>query len=121
LSGAHPESALLFWQWAPVEPRRTYRLSCHYLTQGLTPDTGLRWAVQDETAAGRLIPLASGQSLRAGEDEWSPSQLVFQSGPATHLVRLELRYQRAAGTTRAQGSIAVADVQVLPAGREADR
>ena len=117
-SGAHAESAILLWQWAPVEPRRTYRLSCRYLTQGLPPNTGLQWVVRDETQSARSMEVAAGEVLRARNDDWGRSELTFQSGPATRLIRLEFGYRRAAGTTRAEGSIALREVDVLPAERQ---
>jgi hypothetical protein len=120
-SGAHPEDAVLVWQWAPVEPRRTYRLTCRYLTQGLPLNTGLHWAVRDETQSARSLELASSEALRARNDDWGRSELTFQSGPATRLIRLEFGYRRAAGTTRSEGSIALREVDVLPAERQRAR
>lgn len=108
-SGTHPEITPLLFQRVPVEPLRSYRLSFRYATEQLPADTGLHWMVED--VLGGSI-LANGRSLAAAEEQWADQQTSFTTGPRTHLVRLQLTYRRAPGTTRAQGSVAVRDVEL---------
>jgi tetratricopeptide (TPR) repeat protein len=111
--GAHPEATDLLTQWAPVEERRTYRLSWRYTTEGLPGDTGLYWRMEDPTTPGS--PLRAGAPLPASRDEWREAQITFQSGPRTRLIRLVFAYRRSPGTTRAEGSISLRDLTLSPA------
>jgi len=110
--GTHPESTDLLSQQVPVLPRQSYRFGFSYLTSGLPAGTGLSWAVYD--AAG-VSPLAAGDPLPASGDQWSRSGLAFRAPPQTRLVRVLLRYRRAIGTTRAEGSLALRDSELSPA------
>jgi len=109
-SGAHPESADLLWQWAPVEPARAYRLTFRYATEDLPADTGLRWTLFD----GDTV-LASGSPL-AATGEWRPSEVAFHTSARTRLVRVVFSYRRSPGTTRAQGLVVLGEVDLAPAG-----
>jgi hypothetical protein len=117
-NGAHPESAELVWQWVPVEPRSSYRLHSLYMTEGLPVDTGLRWIIRDETS-GTPLELAAGNAIPANEDGWGAAGVTFQAGPATRLIRLGLEYKRSPGTTRADGTVVVREVSLVPVGRAA--
>ena len=110
--GTHPESTELLSQQVPVLPRQSYRLGFSYLTSGLAAETGLSWAVYDAAGAS---PLAAGDSLPTTGDQWSRSGLAFQAPPQTRLVRILLRYRRAIGTTRAEGSLVLRGVELSPA------
>ncbi len=110
--GTHPESTELLSQQVPVLARQSYRLGFSYLTSGLPAETGLSWAVYDAASAS---PLAAGETLRATLDQWRRSGLAFQSPSQTRLVKVLLRYRRAAGTTRAEGSLALRDVELSAA------
>lgn len=111
-NGAHPETADLLWQLAPVVPDRTYQLEYRYDTSGLPSDTGLRWIVEDPRSHAILV---TGDPLAATDEAWRQGQESFQVPGKTRLVRVLFRYERSPGTTRAQGSVSIADVTVLPA------
>jgi hypothetical protein len=115
LNGAQPESADLLWQWAPVEPNRTYHLRFRYQTSGLPSDTGLYWSVWDATLPqGPPSILVRGLPLRASPDQWADSEATFRTAPKTRLMRLVFGYQRSLGTTRAEGVVSLLDVDVEP-------
>lgn len=118
LSGAHPETADLLWQLAPVLPDRVYRLQYSYDTSGLPADTGLRWIVEDPQSHATL---AAGDPLVATDEAWKQGQESFQVPGKTRLVRLVLRYERSPGTTRAQGSVSIANIAVVPGSPDARR
>ncbi len=116
LSGTHPETVELLSQLAPAMPGRTYRLAFRYSTSDLPPDTGLYWRLEDTAS---LTPLGRLPSLPATDQNWSRQSLVFRTGPRTRLVRLIFAYRRSSGTTRAEGSVSLADIELAsgePAG-----
>ena len=114
LSGAHPESTELFWQWMPVEPNRTYQLRFRYRTDGLPPDTGLYWTARDESGPLRSELLTSATLEARGS--WTPSQARLRTGAVARQARLIFAYRRSLGTTRGRGWVILSDVELLPEG-----
>jgi hypothetical protein len=101
LSGHQPESCELLSQMVPLAANRRYRLRAHYRTAGLNAESGLRWRI-----------LSAELPLRASGD-WTSADLFFTSNAAT-IARLALVYQRPTGSTRAEGSIALREIELLP-------
>lgn len=116
-SGAHPETAELLSQLAPAAENETYQLRYRYSTSGLPADTGLYWMVEDGPKGGKLM---EGQPLPAAEERWTAGSARFQTGPKTNLIRIAFAYRRSPGTTRAQGSVSLTDVEVSPVSRKLD-
>jgi hypothetical protein len=99
LSGRQPEFCELLAQVVPLAARRRYRLRVRYRSAGLAADTGIRWRI-----ATAELPLRA-------SDEWSTVELLFQTEAAV-IVRLSMIYQRAPGSTRAEGSMIVGSVEL---------
>ena len=108
LSGTHREQTDLLWQRAPVGPQQNYRLTGRYSTSGLHDDTGLSWTAEDAASGASL---AAGRPLAASETSrnW---ELRFRTGPKTRLVRLLFAYRRSPGTTRALGTVGLAELEL---------
>ncbi len=99
LSGRQPEHCELLAQFVPLPATRTCRLGFTYQTAGFPAESGLQW---------RILAAAT-PSLSSGD--WKHVELTFSTREA-ELARLELRYDRAAGTSRSEGSITVRDVEL---------
>ena len=110
-SGAHPETAELVSQLAPALVHQSYQLQYSYSTSGLPPETGLYWTVEDAESRANL---ATSQPLAATQENRKEQRETFQTGPKTRLLRVVFAYRRSPGTTRAQGSVLLGDVQISP-------
>ncbi len=108
LSGSHPESADILWQWAPALPNRTYRLTFRHRSESLPDDTGLRWTIWDDTVPIRPALLAEGRLT--AQEAWTATQASVRTRPATRLLRIVFSYQRPVGATRALGEMMLAGV-----------
>jgi tetratricopeptide (TPR) repeat protein len=102
LTSSTPDACILLEQWMLLG-RGRYRLKFFYQTQGLAPQTGLRWSLarqagdaREDAASGVLAQMPEGAG--GGEKtEWSFE--VTQSG----LFQLRLVYARVPGTTHREG------------------
>ena len=117
-SGAHPEVVELVSQVTLVQAHQSHRLHYSYSTSGLPPDTGLYWTVEDAEARTKLT---TSEPLAATEENWKEQQETFQSGAKTRLLRVVFAYRRSPGTTRAQGSVLLSDVELSPASPHSQR
>jgi hypothetical protein len=107
LSGRQAESCELVWRYVPLTPKQRQKLSFHARTSGAPSASGLRWKLA-AWPGGK--PLLVESDWLAGE-EWKEGELTFSSGDAT-LARLALTYERARGTARFEGTVAVRDVAI---------
>ena len=105
-SGRQPESSEVLSQFVPLLPGREYRLRFRYRTSGIAPDTGLRWRIVDAATGGEL----GYRSPDLSSEEERQEEVLFSTTVETQLGRVVLGYQRAAGTTRIEGSISLRDV-----------
>ena len=101
LSGGQHESTLLLTQIVPVPDDEELVFGYDYVSQQLPFETGMVWRVRDQLS-GRV--LAESSSIDAAEDLWNRGELTFRAPKGVRLLRLELGYERAAGTSRFQGS-----------------
>jgi hypothetical protein len=99
LSGRQAESCELIAQMVPLAAHRRYRFRARYRTSGMQGDTGLRWRI-----------LSAEAPLRASE-EWTAADFIFSS-ESTSPGRLSFIYQRPSGSTRAEGSITLRDLDL---------
>lgn len=97
-SGREPEQCEPVEQLVPVQGNARYELMCAYRTQGIASGAGLGWRVANGLSGAVL---GEGRSLASETD--ALERLVFETPAECRLIRLVLRYQRAAGTTRAEG------------------
>lgn len=108
VSGRQPERCNLLVQYVPLVADSEYRFQYSFMTSGASPDSGLRWRVFDESTGAELA--SSAESL--SRDDWGTGRLVFRTGAETTLARLTLRYERAPGTVRLEGSLALRKVSL---------
>lgn len=74
-----------FYQYAVVEPNRTYRLHAWLATEGITTESGPRLEVADVYDGGRV--LGRSPSI-VGSVDWAPEEMVFTTGARTRLLRV---------------------------------
>ncbi len=101
LSGRQPEETPVMSRYLVVPPGGTYRWRFEYLTTGLPDSTGLSWTTEGTVCR----PLTA-----AGI--WTQSECEFRAPPPVRL--LVLRYLRAPGTVRAEGSIRLRNLRLEP-------
>lgn len=104
-SGGQPEYSMLMFERVPLAPRRRWRLTFEYRSEGMGGATGLRW---------RTI----GAEWQAPASEaWREAGVEFQSPPEGSVVPLVLAYERAPGTVRTAGSFWLRRVRLEAAER----
>jgi tetratricopeptide (TPR) repeat protein len=106
--GNEPESSsVLLTTLAPLTPAQVYRLvwNADGTRLNATNDPGFELRITQEPGETPTpcIPL-----LKAG----GPGECAFTSGPSAHYARLELRYGRALGAVRAQGTLQLSRVKL---------
>jgi len=106
-SGKQPESCTPLVQFVPVETGGQYEVRFTYGTSGIASGSGLCWRVFN---ANTDRVLAESQPFASDQDRLS--QFRFSTPAGVGLVRLELNYQRAAGTTRIEGLMTLREVAV---------
>ena len=105
-TGEEPEAWEPLWQYAPLEPSSSYRLTFQYATTAIAPASGLRWRVVDLTAQ----PAVLAQSESLSHQDWQTDSVLFQTPPPLRLARIDLSYRRTPGTVRIEGSIRLRNV-----------
>lgn len=106
-SGHEPEECEPLEQFVPVRGKTRYELTCTYRTQGIARGAGIGWVVID-TQGGAV--LEQGRFLASEAD--AEERLGFETPPECKLVRLALRYRRAAGATRAEGFLILRNLKL---------
>ncbi len=108
-SGQQPEICETVSQFLPVVEGRTYMLTVSYQTLAVRPGTGLTFRVADAENSKIL-----GQTQNLSSEIETQDTLSFVTPRGCRLVRLVLVYERAAGTTRIEGSIVLRSVSMRP-------
>ena len=111
-SGRQPESCEPLSQIVPVQENAEYELTFRYRTSGIAPGTGLGWRVSD--LRGRIIRGPADNISSAGEMQ---QRITFKTPHGTPAVRISFAYDRAIGTTRIEGWIALSGARLTPIGR----
>jgi tetratricopeptide (TPR) repeat protein len=91
-SGRQPESCEILSRYVAMEPGSPYLLKFRYRTKGVPAGAGLRMVLAEKAV------------LDLGSDEWADAQMALEAGEAD-LGRVALRYTRARGYTRIEGTI----------------
>jgi tetratricopeptide (TPR) repeat protein len=107
-SGEQPEDCTVANQAVVLAPGK-YELDYAYRTEGIPPQTGLRWQI---IASGSDTPLAESPDLSS--ESQSYGKVVFSVPPDLSLFHLRLQYRRALGTTRISGTLVIPSIQILP-------
>jgi tetratricopeptide (TPR) repeat protein len=106
-SGRQPENCDVLTQFLPVVENSNYEFRFMYRTGGIEQGTGLAWRITDLNGA-KIV--AQGPSLAS--DSEREGILPFTTPPGGNLVRMTLTYQRALGTTRIEGFIALTKLRL---------
>lgn len=75
-------------QLVPVEPRHRYRFAAFLRTEGISTDSGIRFAIFDPRRPSVLSHLTADL---VGTHAWTPQEFEFIAGPETRLVEIVLR------------------------------
>jgi hypothetical protein len=112
MSGNQPEQCLLLAQIVPLAPGHKYRLDYEYRGDAVDEDSGVNWEIVSLGALSTISPAIDIQSehLKMTGD-WVTDYLSFNAG-AGDAARLSLRYKRALGTVRHQGTVALRRVAI---------
>jgi hypothetical protein len=107
-SGSQPENCIVAEQAIVLTPGN-YTLEYSYHTTDISPDTGIRWQIFDARSNTVLAesPYLSSNDLKQAE-------VAFTVPPGVLLLRLDLGYKRAIGTTRITGTLGMESVHIQP-------
>jgi tetratricopeptide (TPR) repeat protein len=106
-------------EYVPVEPNRTYYFHAYLRTEGISTESGMRFAIYDPNHTG-IVPVET-ENL-TGDNSWTTAELAVSTGAQTHFLVVHL-YR---GTSRLfenklSGTAWIADVSLLPAVADAGR
>lgn len=112
-AGTQPEACSVVEQIVPLSAG-LHRLAYRYRTSGIEPATGLHWRILDMRSNAELARSADLSRESAGE-----SSVTFRVPVDDTLVRLRLDYERALGTRRIAGRLALrsAELSLVETGR----
>jgi len=105
-SGDQPEDCTIAEQ-AIVLPPGNYELEYSYRTDGIPPETGLRWQI---ITAGSETVLAESPDLSS--EALNRARVAFSIRPEASLIHLRLQYRRTLGTPRISGRVVIPSVQI---------
>jgi tetratricopeptide (TPR) repeat protein len=108
-SGRQPEECKIAEQSLILTPGN-YVLEYAYRTDGIAPETGLKWQI---IAPDSETPLAESPDLSS--ESLDDAKLAFTVPPATPVTILRLHYRRDLGTPRIAGTLTIHSVQIHPA------
>jgi tetratricopeptide (TPR) repeat protein len=110
LSGDEAENCTIAEQTVALEPGN-YTFAYTYRTSGIAPDTGITWQILDDKTGAAL---AVSPSLAS--DSTQNAEIPFTVSQGVSLIRLHLGYQRALGTTRVNGTLAIQSTSIRKTG-----
>jgi hypothetical protein len=101
-------------QWVLVAPGTRYRFRGFLRTDQISTDSGVRFEIIDPRRPKDLALLTPNET---GTQPWTMEELVFTTGPQTHLIQISLRRMPSARLdNKISGTVWVDGVEVLPAG-----
>ncbi|MDE3187274.1 MAG: hypothetical protein KGM96_07095, partial [Acidobacteriota bacterium] len=107
-TGDQPESCAIADQNVSLAPGN-YSLEYTYRTSGIAADTGIKWQILDAKSGAVLA-----ESPSLSSDTVQHATLGFSVPQGASLLRLHLGYQRALGTTRVTGTLAIQSTRIQP-------
>lgn len=100
------------WQFVPVEPRHRYHFKAFVRLEGVSTDSGIRFAINDAVDNARLQILTPDF---VGSHPWSLVEADFATGPETHLVTIAVRRVPSwKFDNKLRGTVWVDDVSLVP-------
>jgi hypothetical protein len=101
------------WQFVPVEPRQRYHFKAYLRLEGISTDSGARFAISDAFDNAALQILTPDF---VGSQPWSLVEADFVTGPQTHLLTIALRRIPSwKFDNKLRGTVWVDDVSLEPA------
>jgi tetratricopeptide (TPR) repeat protein len=100
------------WQFSPVEPRHRYHFTAYLRLEGISTDSGIRFAIYDAFHPAALQILSPDL---VGSHPWSLVEADLVTGPETHLVTITLRrVPTFKFDNKLRGTVWVDDVSLVP-------
>jgi tetratricopeptide (TPR) repeat protein len=100
------------WQFAPVEPLHHYHFAAYLRLEGISTDSGIRFAIHDAFRPAALQILSPDS---VGTHPWSRVEADLVTGPETHLVIIALRRVPSwKFDNKLRGTVWVDDVSLVP-------
>jgi tetratricopeptide (TPR) repeat protein len=106
-------------EYVPVEPNRTYHIHAYLRTEGISTESGMRFAIYDPNHNG-IVPVET-ENL-TGDNSWTTAELAVSTGAQTHFLVVHLyRGRSRLFENKLSGTAWIADVSLLPADADAGR
>jgi len=100
------------WQLCPVEPGRHYHFAAYMRAEGISTDSGIRFAIQDTLHPATLQILTRDF---VGTQPWSLLEADLVTGPETHLLTIALRRVPSwKFDNKLRGTVWLDDVSLVP-------
>jgi tetratricopeptide (TPR) repeat protein len=100
------------WQFSPVEPRHRYHFTAYLRIEGISTDSGIRFAIYDAFHPAALQVLSPDL---VGTHPWSLVEANLVTGPETHLLTIALRRIPSwKFDNKLRGTVWVDDVSLVP-------
>ena len=100
------------WQVCPVEPDRHYHFAAYVRVEGISTDSGVRFAIHDTLRPAALQILTPDL---VGTHPWSLLEADLVTGPETHLLTIALRRLPSwKFDNKLRGTVWVDDVSLVP-------
>jgi tetratricopeptide (TPR) repeat protein len=104
------------WQFSPVEPRHRYHFAAYLRLEGISTDSGIRFAIYDTFHPAALQILSPDL---VGSHPWSLVEADLETGPDTHLLTIALRRVPTwKFDNKLRGTVWVDDVSLVPVSRD---
>lgn len=106
-------------EYVPVEPNRAYHFHAYLRTEGISTESGMRFAIYDPNHNG-IVPVET-ENLTE-DNSWTPAELAVTTGAQTHFLVVHLyRGKSRLFENKLSGTAWLADVSLLPAEADAGR
>jgi tetratricopeptide (TPR) repeat protein len=100
------------WQFSPVEPRHRYHFGAYLRLEGISTDSGIRFAIYDAFRPAALQILSPNL---VGSLPWSVVEADVVTGPETHLLTIALRRLPSRKfDNKIRGTVWIDDVSLVP-------
>jgi tetratricopeptide (TPR) repeat protein len=106
-------------EYVPVEPNRTYHFHGYLRTEGISTESGMRFAIYDPNHTG-IVPIETENLTR--DNSWTTAELAVSTGAQTHFLVVHLYRSRSRlFENKLSGTAWIADVSLLPTDADAGR
>lgn len=104
-------------QYVPVEPNTLYDFHAYLRTEGITTESGIRFAISDPNHSGVSVTTTN----LTGTNPWAAADAQVTTGPQTHFLLVQLYRPRSRlFDSNLGGTVWMADVSLVPAQAHAE-